>query len=244
MWYYLGMQPLLRIPDFFPGYDFLVEGGEFIAIFGSHDLEKNLLLRFLGLLEGDFNDFFLCGQNLDALPDHELLALRQSEIGLYFSNLELLSSHTIIENVALPLRLAGIGKTESLERASATLEAFGLRSREYFFPHQLSEIQKHRTCLARAIVNDPRLLLAENPTFNLSLKSKTIILNDLKRISLGGITIILSTQDDYLSPHVSRIIKIENSQIIYDTPTNQQKDMPTFTTAAPRIIGKKPLGAK
>ncbi|MCL2085333.1 ATP-binding cassette domain-containing protein [Candidatus Saccharibacteria bacterium] len=238
------MQPLIRITEIFPNYDFLVEKGEFIAIFGDNDLEMNLFLHFLGFLEGDLHDFYLNGQSLETMSESELSSLRQSEVGFYFSDFDLLPAYNIIENVALPLRFSGMKKIESLHKASAILESFGLRNREYFFPHQLSEIQKQRVCLARAVANDPSILLVENPTKNLGLKSKTILLDDLKRISMSGTTIILSTNDNSISSHASRIIRIEESKVILDTPTNERKDMPTFTTAAPKVVNKKPLGAE
>ncbi|MEM8497426.1 MAG: ABC transporter ATP-binding protein [Pseudomonadota bacterium] len=174
----------------------LIEQGEYASIMGPSGSGKSTLLNVLGLLDTpDSGQYLLNGSNVAQLSDDELAARRQAVIGFVFQSFHLISRMTALENVELPMTLSGLSASNRKQRAQQMLERTGLADRMGHRPDQLSGGQRQRVAIARSIVMQPRLLLADEPTGNLDSKSGSEVLTLLEELNDEGITLVMVTHD-------------------------------------------------
>ena len=172
-----------------------VDGGEMVAITGHSGAGKSTLLKLAaGIERASSGSVVINGQNLAALGETALAILRR-RIGFVFQDHKLLFDRNAFENVALPLRIAGFGREETASRVRASLDKVGLLAREKAMPIALSGGEQQRLCIARAIVNRPSILVADEPTGNLDAESAHAILELFKAFNQVGVTVLLSTHD-------------------------------------------------
>lgn len=174
-----------------------IEQGEYASIMGPSGSGKSTLLNVLGLLDTpDSGQYFLNGSDVSSLADDELAARRQEVIGFVFQSFHLIARMTALENVELPMVLSGMNASKRRQRAEQMLERTGLSDRSGHRPDQLSGGQRQRVAIARSIVMQPKLLLADEPTGNLDSKSGGEVLSLLEELNEEGITLVMVTHDD------------------------------------------------
>jgi len=197
--------------------DLDVGEGEYISIMGPSGSGKSTLLNVIGLLDRpDAGTYELTGHNVQELGDDALAELRQQQIGFIFQSFHLVSRMTALENVELPMMLAGIAPKERHERALSTLTRVGLERRSGHRPDQLSGGERQRVAIARAIVMQPRILLADEPTGNLDSKSGGEIVSIIEELNTQGLALIVVTHDPRLGERATREIKMLDGRISVD----------------------------
>lgn len=194
-----------------------VEKGEFIALMGPSGSGKSTLLNIIGLLDRPSQGVY----NLDSrlvshLRSNARAKIRRNKIGFVFQNFNLLPRMTALNNVALPLAYRGMTNLRRLYRASEVLERIGLKTREYYLPKQLSGGQLQKVAIARALVNRPSLIIADEPTGNLDSASSTVVMELLKEIHKGDNTIIMVTHNPDLTAYASRVLYMRDGRIHQD----------------------------
>ena len=191
-----------------------VEAGEYLAIMGPSGSGKSTLLNILGCLDKPTKgDFKLDGLDILNLSENALADVRLKKLGFVFQNFQLLPRQTAVENVALPLIYAGVGKRERLKRAAAALDKVGLSDRINFVPNQLSGGQKQRVAIARAMVNQPKILLADEPTGALDSKSSAQVMDLFTTLNQEGVTVIMITHDSHVAGFAKRRVDIFDGEI-------------------------------
>ncbi len=194
-----------------------IEKGEYVALMGPSGSGKSTLMNVLGCLDTPSGgSYFLNNTAVEKMSDDELATVRNKEIGFVFQTFNLLPRSSALENVALPLVYAGIGKTERNERALNSLTSVGLAERVKHKPNELSGGQKQRVAIARALVNNPSIILADEPTGNLDSKTSYEIMNLLEDIHKKGNTIILVTHEEDIARHAHRIVRLLDGLIETD----------------------------
>ncbi len=197
-----------------------IGAGEYVSVMGPSGSGKSTLLSLLGGLDRPTKGSYRFeGQEVAALPDDELSRLRRDRIGFVFQSFHLVPRMTALENVALPLLLAGIAPKERLSRASEALGAVGLAARSDHRPDQLSGGEKQRVCLARAVVTRPGLVLADEPTGNLDSASGAEIVALLERLHAGGITLLVVTHDSGIGERARRRVRLADGRVVGDEAT-------------------------
>lgn len=196
-----------------------IQKGEFVSIVGPSGSGKSTLLHIIGLLDRQTSGVYKFKErDTREFSDEELSVLRNKEIGFVFQMFNLLPRMTAIENVELPLLYAGLPEKERKERAKKALEEVGLSHRMNFYPNQMSGGEQQKAAIARAIVNNPSLILADEPTGNLDSKSGEVIMEILKKLNNLGHTICLVTHEKYTASVARRVITMKDGEIISDTP--------------------------
>ena len=191
-----------------------VEEGEYLAIMGPSGSGKSTLLNIIGCLDKPTKgDFKLDGLDILNLSENALADVRLKKLGFVFQNFQLLPRQTAVENVALPLIYAGVGKRERLKRAAAALDKVGLSDRINFVPNQLSGGQKQRVAIARAMVNQPKILLADEPTGALDSKSSAQVMDLFTTLNQEGVTVIMITHDSHVAGFAKRRVDIFDGEI-------------------------------
>jgi putative ABC transport system ATP-binding protein len=197
--------------------DILIKENEFVAIMGPSGSGKSTMMNILGCLDtptaGIYN---LNGQDVSTMTDNELADVRNREIGFIFQTFNLLPRSTALENVMLPLVYAGINKNKRISRAEDTLASVQLSDRMNHRPNELSGGQRQRVAVARALVNNPSIVLADEPTGNLDSKTSLEILGLLEEIHEQGNTIIVVTHEEEVAQHAHRIIRMLDGRIASD----------------------------
>ena len=193
-----------------------VRKGEFISIRGKSGVGKTTLLKVIGLLEApDKGEVKLFGRTVNGLSDDEKSDLRLHHIGFVFQFFNLTPSLTVLENIELPLALAGIGKQERRRRARELLEYFGLTSLADRFPETLSGGEKQRVAIIRALANSPTIILADEPTSSIDDENSQLVMELLTKINWEKkVTIILTTTDLYEKLPTNRDYVLKNCQLI------------------------------
>lgn len=201
---------------------------EYVALMGPSGSGKSTLMNILGCLDSPTSgSYFLNNQDVSKLQDNELAEIRNKEIGFVFQTFNLLPRSTAIDNVALPLIYAGKGKAHRHETALRVLDQVGLSDRVHHKPNELSGGQRQRVAVARALVNTPSIILADEPTGNLDSKTSVEIMGLFQQIHEEGNTIIVVTHEEDIARHAHRIIRLLDGEIETDVvnpnPTRVQK---------------------
>ncbi|MFZ4100383.1 MAG: ABC transporter ATP-binding protein [Sphingobacterium thalpophilum] len=194
-----------------------IEKGEFVALMGPSGSGKSTLMNILGCLDTPTKGtYVLNGNQVSEMSDSELAEIRNKEIGFVFQTFNLLPRSSSLENVALPLVYAGVGRVQREDRAQKTLESVGLGNRVHHKPNELSGGQRQRVAVARALVNNPSIILADEPTGNLDTKTSVEIMGLLEEIHSKGNTIILVTHEEDIAQHAHRIVRMRDGLIEKD----------------------------
>jgi len=193
---------------------------EFVAIMGPSGSGKSTLMSILGCLDAPSDGtYVLEGRDVGALSRDQLADLRNRVIGFVFQGFNLLPRATTLDNVALPLVYAGVGKSERLARARQMLERVGLGPYTASLPDQISGGQQQRVAIARALINRPRLILADEPTGNLDTRTGQEIMGLLRQLNADeGITVVLVTHDPDVAAHAKRLVHLVDGQVAHDGP--------------------------
>jgi len=199
------------------GIDLQVERNEYTALMGPSGSGKSTLMNILGCLDTPTSgQYWLNGQNVSQLVDNELAEIRNREIGFVFQTFNLLPRSTALENVMLPLIYAGYSSKDRKERAEEVLTQVGLSDRMDHRPNQLSGGQRQRVAVARALVNKPSIILADEPTGNLDSKTSVEIMALFSEIQRNGNTVILVTHEEEIAEHANRIIRLRDGEVESD----------------------------
>ncbi|MEP7166050.1 MAG: ABC transporter ATP-binding protein [Ferruginibacter sp.] len=211
--YFLGKQelPVLK------GITLDIFKNEYVALMGPSGSGKSTLMNILGCLDSPTGgSYILNGKDVSRMPDDDLAAVRNKEIGFVFQQFNLLPRLTAAENVALPLIYSGVPKKERVERATAVLEKVKLEDRMHHKPNELSGGQCQRVAIARALINNPAIILADEPTGNLDSKTSYEIMDILGKIHADGNTVILVTHEEDISLFARRIIRLKDGMVETD----------------------------
>lgn len=199
------------------GIDLRINRGEFAAIMGPSGSGKSTLMNVIGCLDQkDRGSYELNGQNIGELSPNDLARIRNEEIGFVFQSFNLLAKLNVRENVELPMVYAGIPRKDRFEKAMSALESVGLADWARHKPNEISGGQKQRAAIARAVVLQPAILMADEPTGNLDSKSSEEIMKLFRLLNRNGATIVLITHDANIAASAKRIITVSDGQIISD----------------------------
>jgi len=194
-----------------------INRGEYVAFMGASGSGKSTLMNIVGCLDTPSDGtYILNNNNVSDLTENQLAEIRNKEIGFVFQTFNLLPRATSLENVALPLIYAGMGKSDREERALETLASVGLGDRASHKPNELSGGQRQRVAIARALVNNPSIILADEPTGNLDSKTSYSIMDLFQRLHNEGNTIIMVTHEDDIAHYAHRIVKLRDGLIESD----------------------------
>ncbi len=201
------------------GIDVTIRKGEYVAIMGPSGSGKSTLMNLIGCLDTPTSGkYWLAGRLVSELDDDELAAIRNKEIGFVFQTFNLLPRATALHNVELPMIYNGTASEERLARAKRALEAVDLSERMYHKPNELSGGQRQRVAVARALVNSPSIVLADEPTGNLDTKTGDEIMALFARLHGDGNTIILVTHENDVARRADRIIHVRDGKVETDEP--------------------------
>lgn len=199
------------------GIDVAVNKNEYVAMMGPSGSGKSTLMNLLGCLDTPTaGDYTLNGTDVSSLADDDLASIRNKEIGFIFQTFNLLPRLTALENVALPLVYAGYSTEERNDRAAEVLEKVGLGDRMDHRPNQLSGGQRQRVAVARALVNNPSIILADEPTGNLDSKTSLDIMKLFEEIHEMGNTLIVVTHEEEVAAHAHRILRLRDGLVETD----------------------------
>ena len=192
----------------------IINKGEFVAVTGPSGSGKSTLMNILGLLDSPTSGSYdLDGHNVSQLGENTLAGIRNKKIGFVFQSFNLLPRTSALDNVSLPLVYSGVSKTERERRAKRELITVGLAEKLKSNPSQLSGGQQQRVAVARALVTNPEILLADEPTGNLDSKTGEDIMKLFKELHSGGRTIILITHDLTIAKNAKRIIHVKDGEV-------------------------------
>ena len=208
--YHIGTQQVRALD----GVDLGIDVNEYVALMGPSGSGKSTLMNVLGCLDSPTaGSYHLNGQNVANLDEDALADIRNREIGFVFQTFNLLPRYSALENVALPLIYAGLSKRERLERAEEVLEMVGLQDRMVHRPNELSGGQRQRVAVARALVNRPSIILADEPTGNLDTATSMEIMNLFGEIQAAGNTVILVTHEEDIAECAHRIVRLRDGKV-------------------------------
>lgn len=194
-----------------------IERGDYVAIMGPSGSGKSTLMNIIGALDTpSAGTYILNGTDVSHLTDDRLAEIRNMEIGFVFQTFNLLHQYSALENVILPLVYAGVPKHERIERGKQALERVGLAERMLHKPNELSGGQRQRVAVARALINNPAIILADEPTGNLDTKTSIDIMRLFADIHAGGNTIILVTHEEDIALHAHRVLRLRDGEIERD----------------------------
>ncbi|WP_343624666.1 ABC transporter ATP-binding protein [Flavobacterium lindanitolerans] len=199
------------------GIDLNINKGEYVALMGPSGSGKSTLMNILGCLDTPTSgQYILNGKDVSQMSDDNLAEIRNKEIGFVFQTFNLLPRTTALNNVALPMIYAGYSKSERSARAEEVLNQVGLKDRMDHEPNQLSGGQRQRVAVARALVNRPSIILADEPTGNLDSKTSVEIMNLFNEIHANGNTVILVTHEEDIAAYAHRIIRLRDGIVESD----------------------------
>lgn len=213
--------------DVLKGISLSIGRNEYVAIMGPSGSGKSTLMNILGCLDKPTSgNYVLNGTDVSRMNEDQLAEVRNKEIGFVFQTFNLLARLTGVENVALPLIYAGLRRSDRVKKAEDILKAVGLGHRMNHKPNELSGGERQRVAVARALVNDPSIILADEPTGNLDTKTSYEIMELFEEIHAKGNTVIIVTHEEDIARYAHRIIRIRDGQIERDE-VNQNKLNPT-----------------
>ncbi len=197
-----------------------INSGEFVAIMGPSGCGKSTLMNVIGLLDRPTHgEYLLQGKRTARLRPAQSAKIRRDTIGFIFQSYNLIPRMTVLENVALPLIYKGTSLTRRLEIASSILERVGMKSREYFLPSQLSGGQIQCAAIARALVNNPKLIIADEPTGNLDSVGSRLVMELLSEVHRMGNTVLFVTHNPELTRYANRVVYMRDGSILRDEQT-------------------------
>ncbi|MCR4326612.1 MAG: ABC transporter ATP-binding protein [Candidatus Roizmanbacteria bacterium] len=203
-----------------------IKKGEFVAIMGPSGSGKSTLMHILGALDlPTSGEYFLDGQNVEKMTEDELADIRNRKIGFIFQAYNLLPRTSALDNVMLPMAYAGIPEDEQLKSAKQFLEIVGLGNRLHHTTNQLSGGQQQRVAIARSLVMDPAILLADEPTGNIASAQADEIMSIFQKLNEKGHTIIMITHEPDIAHYAKRIIHIRDGKIVEDARNGKQKKL-------------------
>lgn len=192
-----------------------IKSGDFLAIIGASGSGKSTLMNIIGLLDHPTSGSYqLDGQDVAHLKENSLAEIRNKKIGFVFQSFNLLPRTSSLDTVSIPLIYAGIGASGRKQMAQKTLEEVGLGDKLLSHPNQLSGGQQQRVAIARSLVNNPEIILADEPTGNLDSKSGEEIIHIFQRLNKAGKTIIMITHETNIASHAKRIVRIKDGEIM------------------------------
>jgi putative ABC transport system ATP-binding protein len=234
-----GQGPVIQVKDVFKTYELGgiavralrgvsvdIDRGEYVAIMGPSGSGKSTLMHMLGCLDMPTSGTYsINGVDVRGLDEDDLSDLRNRYIGFVFQSFNLIPRTRALANVALPLQYAGLSKPERISRAKTALAMVGLSDRADHLPSELSGGQQQRVAVARALVTNPALILADEPTGNLDSHSTQEVLGVFEHLNLQGRTIVLITHEEEVAAHARRIIRVRDGRIIADTRNGQLSEV-------------------
>ena len=208
------------------GIDFSLEKGEALAMIGASGSGKTTLLKILGLIESVTDGALLYKKDeISKLSDKELARIRREELGFVFQEFYLMDSLDVFENIMLPFYISKTVDDSKKERARVLMDKFGIRTLEKKMPAELSGGERQRVAICRALINDPEIIFADEPTGNLDSKSGKIVIDALKDINEHmGKTIIMVTHDPQMASYCSRLILLKDGVILEDLENNRNQE--------------------
>ena len=225
--YQMGTQEVRALA----GVTLSIEANEYVAIMGPSGSGKSTMMNVLGCLDTPTSgDYFLNNENVSEMTDDELARIRNREIGFVFQTFNLLPRVNCLQNVELPLVYSGLRKGKRREMAAGALASVGLGDRMDHKPNELSGGQRQRVAVARALVNNPSILLADEPTGNLDSKTSEEIMQLFESLHQAGNTILVVTHEEDIAQHARRIIRLRDGLI----ETDQRVEHPTL--ASPEVV--------
>ena len=211
--YFMGSQalPVLK------GINLDIFKNEYVALMGPSGSGKSTLMNIIGCLDSPTaGTYILNNKDVSKMADDDLAEVRNKDIGFVFQQFNLLPRLTAVENVALPLVYAGIGKKERNERAMAVLAQVGLADRSHHHPNELSGGQIQRVAIARALVNNPAIILADEPTGNLDSKTSAEVMHIFGKIQAAGNTVVLVTHEEDIAGYAKRVVRLRDGLVESD----------------------------
>lgn len=194
-----------------------IKKGEYVALMGPSGSGKSTLMNMIGCLDTPTGgQYFLDGQDVSRMTDNQLAEVRNKKIGFVFQTFNLLPRSTALDNVTLPLIYAGLGSADRKVRGEKVLNQVGLGDRMSHQPNELSGGQRQRVAVARALVNNPALILADEPTGNLDSKTSIEIMGLFEEIHRNGNTIVVVTHEEEIAQHAHRIIRLKDGLVETD----------------------------
>lgn len=214
-----------EVVDALKGVSITIRKGEYVAFMGPSGSGKSTLMNIIGCLDSPTSGTYILNRkDVSDMSENELAEVRNKEIGFVFQTFNLLPRQSSLENVALPLIYAGYNKTDRSEKAQRVLENVGLGDRSSHKPNELSGGQRQRVAVARALVNDPSILLADEPTGNLDTRTSYEIMQLFAEIHAKGNTIIMVTHEEDIARYAHRIVRLRDglieSDILNEAPTD------------------------
>ncbi len=204
-----------------------VQKNEYVAIMGPSGSGKSTLMNIIGCLDTpSTGHYFLGEKDVQSLSDNQLSEIRNQEIGFVFQSFNLLPRVSALKNVELPLTYLGIAQPERLRRAAEALDSVGLSDRKQHRPNALSGGQRQRIAIARALVTQPALILADEPTGNLDSKTGEEIMALIQKLHEQGNTVIIVTHEQYIAEQAARVIRLLDGQIESDVSTKARGNRP------------------
>jgi putative ABC transport system ATP-binding protein len=201
-----------------------VEPGEFVAIMGASGSGKSTLMNLVGLLDRPTaGSYRFDDEEVARLSDGQLARLRRERIGFVFQSFNLLGRKSALDNVALPLTFAGVGRADRRRRAAQMLERVGLADRGHHRPSELSGGQQQRVAIARALVNQPSLILADEPTGNLDSRTGAEILALLQELNEQSVTLVVVTHDANIANQAARIVRLADGRVTSDETVDEPR---------------------
>jgi putative ABC transport system ATP-binding protein len=203
-----------------------VEQGDFLAIMGPSGCGKSTLLSLLGMLDSpDSGEYVFGDQNISNYSERKLAKLRSSSIGFVFQSFNLIDSLTVFENVELPLQYLKISRAERKQKVDAILSKVGIDHRADHLPQQLSGGQQQRVAVARALIINPKLILADEPTGNLDSKNGEEVMSMLRALNDAGTTVIMVSHSEHDAKYANRMVRLFDGQIIVDKASEAEKEV-------------------
>ena len=194
-----------------------VKQGEFVAIMGPSGCGKSTLLSILGMLDSPTaGSFKFSGTNISNYSEVKLAEIRKSSIGFVFQSFNLIDELTVFENIELPLQYQKVSKAQRKQRVEAILKRVGIDHRSDHLPQQLSGGQQQRVAVARALVSNPKLILADEPTGNLDSKNGDEVMTMLRELNREGTTLIMVTHSEKEANYADRLVRLLDGQVMVD----------------------------